>query len=83
MTDQRWPCPCCGHRTLAEEPPGTYLICPVCFWEDDPIQFDDVDRRGGANSVSLVEARRNVRSFGASDERALPHVRRALPNEHP
>ena len=28
------PCPCCGSRTLEKLAPGTYQICPVCFWED-------------------------------------------------
>ncbi|WP_328961849.1 CPCC family cysteine-rich protein [Streptomyces virginiae] len=27
----RYPCPCCGHRGL-DEIPGSYSICPVCFW---------------------------------------------------
>lgn len=39
MSSQKFVCPCCGHRTLTEKPPGTYNICQVCFWEDDPIQF--------------------------------------------
>ena len=27
-------CPCCGYRVLEEKPPGSYLVCPICFWED-------------------------------------------------
>lgn len=27
-------CPCCGYRVFSEQPPGTYLVCPICFWED-------------------------------------------------
>jgi len=36
----RYPCPCCGYRTLISPPPGTYDICEVCFWEDDAGQFE-------------------------------------------
>jgi len=79
----RWLCPCCGYRTLAEEPPGSYLICPVCFWEDDPVQFDEPNRRGGANGVSLNEARNNFRAFGASDERSKRRVRPPTTDEQP
>jgi hypothetical protein len=50
-------CPCCGFVTLEEEAPGTYEICRMCGWEDDPVQFADVDYRGGANGESLREAR--------------------------
>ncbi len=49
----KYTCPCCGYQTLSEPPPGTYEICPVCFWEDDGVQFADPDYEGGANRASL------------------------------
>ena len=52
-----FPCPCCGFVTLEERPPGTYEICRMCGWEDDPVQFNDPDYRGGANGGSLREYR--------------------------
>lgn len=55
----RWSCPCCGAFELIEEPPGTHLICPVCDWEDDGLQFRDVDYEGGANANCLRAARRD------------------------
>ena len=48
------PCPCCGAHTLDEL--GTYEICAVCNWEDDPIQSTDPDYAGGANKESLKAA---------------------------
>jgi hypothetical protein len=74
-------CPCCGHRTLDDLSPGSYEICPVCFWEDDLIQFEDPAFRGGANRVSLTEARRNYAQFGACDRQALTYVRPPNPSE--
>ena len=79
----RFPCPCCGYLTLEEEPPGTFDICPVCHWEDDNVQFDDPSREGGANRVSLTDARRNYLQIGASSPDCLEHVREPLPNERP
>ena len=52
-----FPCPCCRFFTLDEQPPGTYQICAMCGWEDDPVQFADPDYRGGANRPSLNEWR--------------------------
>ena len=52
-----YPCPACGFLTLSEQPPGTYDICGVCGWEDDPVQYNDPDYRGGANGPSLNEWR--------------------------
>ena len=81
MTKYR--CPCCGYLTLDEEPPGTFDICQVCFWEDDNVQYKNPDYRGGANTVSLNEARATFKRIGASEERFLSNVRRPLPSELP
>jgi hypothetical protein len=60
-------------------------ICPVCFWEDDGQDDDDADEdRGGPNyGLSLTAARRNFQRIGAAEERFLPHVRAARPEERP
>lgn len=72
-------CPCCGYKTLDEKPPGTYDICEICFWEDDGIQFDNPDYKGGANHVSLREAQKNFLEFGACEKEMIKFVRK--PNE--
>lgn len=72
---KRYACPCCEFLTYDEVPSGTYGICPVCFWEDDPVQLKDENYAGGANHVSLVEARENFRRFSAKDQRVIPFVR--------
>lgn len=48
-------CPVCGKYSFTEY--GAYEICPVCFWEDDPLQRKYPWLRGGANNDSLNEAR--------------------------
>jgi hypothetical protein len=67
-------CPCCGYDTFEEEPSGTYDICPICFWEDDPIQLKDPDYEGGANQVSLRQAQINFDNFGACVEGLIRNV---------
>ena len=76
---QKYRCPCCGYLTLPGA--GSYDICPVCFWEDDPIQEDDPDFEGGANDLSLNESRRNYELFGACEQRFCEGVRKPLPEE--
>lgn len=71
---ERYPCPCCGYLTL-REPPGSYDIRGVCYWEDDGVQREDPAYRGGANRVSLNEARENFARFGVSEERFKRYVR--------
>jgi hypothetical protein len=70
--NERFPCLCCGYRTLPEEPPMTYNICPVCAWEDDSSKLDGPC---GPNTVSLREARINFEATGASEPRDLGRVR--------
>jgi Cysteine-rich CPCC len=74
------PCPCCGHLVF-DEPPGSFDICPICFWEDDIVQLRWPTLSGGANKPSLVEAQQNFARIGAVEERLLRHVREALPTE--
>jgi hypothetical protein len=50
---QKTACPCCEYLTLEDEP-GHFDICPVCFWEDDPIQRDDIEYDGGAGGHSVA-----------------------------
>ena len=78
-----WPCPCCGFLTLADPPPGTYDICPVCYWEDDGQDDHDADEvRGGPNgALSLSAARANYKQHGASEARFIGSVRKPLPQE--
>lgn len=79
----RYPCPCCGFLTLGQKPPGTYAICPVCWWEDDDVQARDPDYAGGANRLSLRQARASFREFGASDVEFTTRVRRPTAEENP
>lgn len=49
-------CPVCSKYRFDEV--GKYEICPLCGWEDDPVSRKDPDFIGGANKMSLKEARR-------------------------
>jgi hypothetical protein len=49
------PCPACGFLTFTGAY-GSYVICPVCNWEDDQAQLANPACGGGANSKSLIEA---------------------------
>ena len=73
---KKYTCPCCGYKTLENQPPGTYEICSICFWEDDALQFSEVFYQGGANHVSLVQAQKNFVKFGACEKEMLKHVRK-------
>jgi hypothetical protein len=58
-------CPCCGYRTLPADQPGSYEVCPVCDWIDDPVQFHNTGYVSDTNHVSLSDARRNFERHGA------------------
>ena len=64
------------------EAPGSYDICPVCFWEDDLSQLRWPDTDGGANVPSLIDAQANVARFGAMEWRFIRKVR-APRNDEP
>ncbi|MCL2338208.1 MAG: hypothetical protein FWC60_12420 [Firmicutes bacterium] len=48
-------CPVCGEYEFAKD--FDLDVCEVCGWENDGVQLDDPDYRGGANQESLNEYR--------------------------
>jgi hypothetical protein len=78
-----YPCSCCGFLTMPESEPGTFEICPVCFWEDDDFQLNNPEFFGGANKESLIQAQKNFKEFGASSKEFLNRVRAPLSHEIP
>ena len=63
---------------------GVLALPLLCFWKDDgQDDLDADDDKGGPNSSSLSEARRNFRTFGACDESAKQSVREPNPDEMP
>ena len=67
-------CPCCGYFTIH----GGRERCGICGWFFSP-QQQNPDEKRGPNEVSLREAQKNYRAFGAKSELLKPHVRAAGP----
>lgn len=59
MNNERFLCPVCEKRTLLTQ--GRYDICSECGWEDDDSQWLDPNLEGGANEMSLIQAREEYR----------------------
>lgn len=73
VTEPRAQCPCCDYITLAER--GSYEICPVCFWEDDGQDLDELDEPSGPNhGLTLRQGRDNFMALGACEEGMVKHV---------
>jgi hypothetical protein len=67
-------CPCCGYYVFGD-PPGSYDICPICFWEDDVFQLYFPNKAGGPNPYSLIESQVNFVQFGACNREMTKNVR--------
>ena len=48
-------CPVCGKQEFSEY--DSFEFCHNCGWQDDSIQEEEPDFSGGANDMSLNEAR--------------------------
>lgn len=79
----RYPCTCCGLWTLSDPSTASYEICPVCYWESDPVQREDPTYSGGANGISLRQARRNFVEIGACSQEFVSNVRHPMAQEFP
>lgn len=62
---EKYTCPCCGYKVF-NEGPGSFEICPICYWEDEAMQLR-YPKEVGANKVSLIEAQENYEKHGVSD----------------
>ena len=56
---QEYPCPACGFLVF-DEPSGSFDICRLCNWQDDPVQLRSPGYAGGANAPSLCEYQARV-----------------------
>jgi hypothetical protein len=75
---ERHPCPCCGNLVF-DRAPGSFEICPICWWKDDATQLAFPTMAGGANTLTLVASQANFQCINVSDERFLTRVRAPLP----
>ena len=74
--EDKYTCPCCGHKTLSNNNTLFHEICPVCFWENDPLQNKNPEYSGGANRVCLSKAKENYKKYGAVEEQFIKFVRK-------
>ncbi|MBO1318286.1 hypothetical protein J3U88_07460 [Acanthopleuribacter pedis] len=65
------------------EKDSMFDVCPVCFWEDDPLQSENELYKGGANQVNLKIARINYLKIGAISEEFKTLTRKPLESEIP
>lgn len=80
----RIPCEICGYLTFVKGEEGRFFICPVCFWEDDETHNNpDEPCYGPNNGLSVNQARRNYKKYGAVEERLISEVRPPKPEELP
>lgn len=77
----RFPCPVCGYLTFAD-PPGSYAICPICYWEDEIPNLLTPMAPGGPNPISLFEAQQNFARFGAIELKWVANVMPPTISDH-
>lgn len=56
-SETRHKCPVCGKHEFSCI--SSFEVCPVCGWMDDEYQVAYPDNDGGANNISLNEAKRH------------------------
>ena len=65
-------CPVCGLTTFAYS--NDFDICPVCGWENDGVQLLKPDFEGGANTISLNQARKHWQALLRIAKKVNPNI---------
>ena len=63
---------------MAAEPPGTFEICPVCFFQDEPQEYQSLRR---SSQSSLLVAQRTFATHSVSVRELAHSVRPPRPDE--
>lgn len=78
VTHSKHPCPACGYYVFSELD-NQAEICPICGWQNDLIDLQEMYQPMGPNKVSLEVAQRSFATIGAVEQRFVDKVRK--PNE--
>lgn len=57
MEEKKVNCKCCGAKEVPDGEIGLGFVCPKCGWEKDAVQEKYPDWEGGANKMSLNQAK--------------------------
>lgn len=68
-------CSICGYFNPDKQ--GLHEICPVCFWQDDSSSYHE----GGPNGMTMKEAKKNYKKYGAAREEFAKYVRKPYAEE--
>lgn len=78
----RYPCPCCGCKTLPVPAAGAVAyICPVCMWENDVFTASPDQPSDENHGLTLEQGRESYKSLGVCDIRLARYARKPLPEE--
>ena len=72
LRDGRYQCPCCDYYSLTAR--AGFEVCPICYWEDDGQDMDQLDVVSGPNHITLRQGRFNFERIGACDQTAVSLV---------
>ncbi len=68
-------CPCCNYLTIPNNGDANTYICPVCMWEIDLFIKNDDESSDLNNGLSLKEATKNYKEYGAVLQRLKKYCR--------
>ncbi len=76
-------CPCCGYITIPNKGDALAYICPVCFWEIDPFIKSDNEPSDLNHRLTLIQAKKNYKKFGAVTSYLKQYCREPIATEYP